>query len=246
MHAICQLVDNAGNQEDPVLNNDSKAFEAVLFDMDGVLVDSEGLIALAAQMMFKAKYSVEMPRDAFLPYVGAGEDRYLGGPAAERGIEIDVPLAKALTYEYYGQLASTHIRVLAGAREYLSACKEFGLKIALASAADKTKVLINLKVLGVEESSFDAFVTGSEVEHKKPSPDIYLLAAQKAGVSPDRCLVVEDAVNGIIAGVRAGCRCLGITSSFSESELKAAGAIWCAKDLASAPKPWELTVLKAL
>lgn len=246
MHPVYQPVDNAGNQEEPVLNNDSKAFEAVLFDMDGVLVDSEELIALAAQMMFKAKYSIEMPRDAFLPYVGAGEDRYLGGPAAERGIEIDVPSAKALTYEYYGQLASTHIRVLAGAREYLSACKESGMKIALASAADKTKVLINLKVLGVEEGFFDAFVTGSEVEHKKPSPDIYLLAARKTGVQVDRCLVVEDAVNGIIAGVRAGCRCLGITSSFSESELKAAGALWCAKDLASAPKPWELTTSIAL
>lgn len=246
MHPVYQPVDNAGNQEEPVLNNDSKAFEAVLFDMDGVLVDSEELIALAAQMMFKAKYSVEMPRDAFLPYVGAGEDRYLGGPAAERGIEIDVPSAKALTYEYYGQLASTHIRVLAGAREYLSACKESGMKIALASAADKTKVLINLKVLGVEEGFFDAFVTGSEVEHKKPSPDIYLLAARKTGVQVERCLVVEDAVNGIIAGIRAGCRCLGITSSFSESELKAAGALWCAKDLASAPKPWELTTSIAL
>lgn len=238
-------VDNAGNLEGSMLNNDSKAFAAVLFDMDGVLVDSEELIALAAQMMFKTKYMVEMPRDAFLPYVGAGEDRYLGGPAAERGIEIDVPSAKALTYEYYGQLASTHIRVLEGAREYLSACKDFGLKIALASAADKTKVLINLKVLGVEESFFDAFVTGSEVEHKKPSPDIYLLAARKAGVSADRCLVVEDAVNGIIAGVRAGCRCLGITSSFSESELKAAGAQWCAEDLAHAPKPWDLTASTA-
>ncbi len=246
MHPVYQPVDNAGNQEEPVLNNDSKAFEAVLFDMDGVLVDSEELIALAAQMMFKAKYSIEMPRDAFLPYVGAGEDRYLGGPAAERGIEIDVPSAKALTYEYYGQLASTHIRVLAGAREYLSACKESGMKIALASAADKTKVLINLKVLGVEEGFFDAFVTGSEVEHKKPSPDIYLLAARKTGVQVERCLVVEDAVNGIIAGIRAGCRCLGITSSFSESELKAAGALWCAKDLASAPKPWELTTSIAL
>lgn len=225
-----------------MLDDKSKAFEAVLFDMDGVLVDSEELIALAAQMMFKTKYNVEMPRDAFLPYVGAGEDRYIGGPAAEHGIVIDVAAAKALTYDYYGQMASTHIRILAGAREYLSSCKKFGLKIALASAADKTKVLINLKVLGVSEGFFDAFVTGSEVEHKKPSPDIYLLAAKKAGVSAEHCLVVEDAVNGILAGVRAGCKCLGITSSFSEFELKQAGALWCAKDLANAPKPWELSV----
>jgi HAD superfamily hydrolase (TIGR01509 family) len=215
-------------------------FEAVLFDMDGVLVDSEELIAQSAMRMFREKYSAEVPRDAFYPFVGAGEDRFLGGPAVERGIAIDLSAAKARTYEIYAEMASIYMKVLPGAREYLSACRELDLRIALASAADLVKVRINLGILGIGEDFFDAIVTGSEVEKKKPFPDIYLLAASRIGVQPARCLVVEDAVNGIIAGARAGALCLGLTTSFSEEILKAAGARWCAADLGASPLPDQL------
>lgn len=218
----------------------TKKFGAVLFDMDGVLVDSEELIASAAQMMFREWYGVEIPRSAFFPYVGAGEDRFIGGVASDFGIDIDLRAAKARTYVFYDELASRHIRVLPGAIDYPRACKEHGLKIALASAADLTKVLINLRILGIGEHFFDAVITGSDIERKKPFPDIYLLAAKKVGVGPENCLVVEDAVNGVIAGVRAGALCLGLTTSFSEADLRKAGALWCAPHLGDAPLPHEL------
>jgi beta-phosphoglucomutase-like phosphatase (HAD superfamily) len=83
-------------------------------------------------------------------------------------------------------------------------------------------------------------VTGSEVERKKPFPDIYLKAASKLGVDPRRCLVVEDAVNGIIAGRAAGARCLGVTTSFPEAKLREVGAGWCAQNLGAAPLPTQL------
>jgi len=215
----------------------NEKFDAVLFDMDGVLVDSEELIAQAARMMFLEKYSAEIPRKAFYPYVGAGEDRFLGGPAAEYGLGIDLPAAKARTYEFYDTLATQYLEILPGAVEYLHACRELGLKIALASAADLTKVLINLRILGIDAEFFDALVTGSNVERKKPFPDIYLVAAKNVGVEPGRCLVVEDAVNGIRAGVAAGASCLGLTTSFPEKELRKAGASWCAPHLGAAPLP---------
>ena len=215
-------------------------FDAVLFDMDGVLVDSEELIAQAARMMFHEKYSAEVPRNAFYPYVGAGEDRFLGGPAAEYGLVIDLPAAKARTYEFYDTLATQYLKILPGAVEYLHACRELGLKIALASAADLTKVIINLRILGIDAEFFDAIVTGSDIERKKPFPDIYIAAAKKVGVETDRCLVVEDAVNGIRAGVAAGATCLGLTTSFSEEELRKAGASWCAPHLGSASLPLNL------
>jgi beta-phosphoglucomutase-like phosphatase (HAD superfamily) len=78
------------------------------------------------------------------------------------------------------------------------------------------------------------------VERKKPFPDIYLRAASHARVECRDCLVVEDAVNGIRAGIGAGARCMGITTSFSEAQLKEAGALWCAPDLSRALHPWEL------
>lgn len=216
------------------------AFDAVLFDMDGVLVDSEELIARSAMRMFRERYEAEVPRDAFYPYVGAGEDRFIGGPAADFGITIDLPAAKARTYEFYEEMAGQYIEVLPGAAEYLRACRELGLKIALASAADLTKVRVNLRILGVEADFFDAVVTGSDIKRKKPFPDIYLLAASKVGVDIGRCLVVEDAVNGIAAGVAAGALCLGLTTSFSEEVLTGAGARWCAPNLAAAGLPNQL------
>lgn len=211
-----------------------------MFDMDGVLVDSEDLTSAAVQRMYREWYGVEVPQSAFRPYIGAGEDMFIGGPARDYGFQIDLPAAKAKAYEFYDELALKTEYVLAGALEYPRACKEHGLKIAIASAADLVKVRINLRSLGLDTGFFDVVLTGSDMTRKKPYPDIYLLAAKRIDLRPERCLVIEDAVNGIKAGVSAGARCLGITSSFEAPVLFSAGASWCAPDLARAPLPWRL------
>lgn len=211
-----------------------------MFDMDGVLVDSEDLTSAAVQRMYREWYGVEVPKSAFRPYIGAGEDMFIGGPARDYGFRIDLSAAKAKAYEFYDELALKTEYVLAGAIEYPRACRERGLRIAIASAADLVKVRINLRSLGLGTEFFDVVLTGSDMTRKKPYPDIYLLAAKRIGLEPEKCLVVEDAVNGIKAGVGAGARCLGITSSFEASVLFSAGASWCAPDLARAPLPWQL------
>jgi len=218
---------------------------AVLFDMDGVLVDSERLIAEAAKRMFAERYGLEVKLEDFVPFVGAGENRYLGGVAEKYGIRIDIVPAKAWTYEIYGQLARAHalgMRAIPGAVEYARACRKLGLKTAVASAADRVKVLINLEYLGLDPSEFDTVLTAEDVTHKKPDPEMYLKAAVRVGIELAECMVIEDAVNGTIAGVRAGARVLGITSSFPEAKLREAGATWIAPDLARAPLPPELRV----
>lgn len=219
-------------------------FKAVLFDMDGVLVDSETVISEAAVIMFSRRYGVTVSHSDFIPYVGAGENRYIGGVAELYGLSIDIDEAKAVTYSIYRELAlagEAGMRKIEGSVDYIHDCKAAGLKVAVASAADRVKVLVNLEYLGLREEDFDAVLTGLDVERKKPFPDIYLEAARRVRFSPSSCLVAEDAVNGIRAGVAAGCRCLGITSSFPRETLRDAGALWCAADLASAPRPWELT-----
>ena len=102
------------------------------------------------------------------------------------------------------------------------------------TSADAVKAEANLVELGLSRADFDAFVTGLDVERKKPHPDIYLAGARLIAVDPADCLVVEDAVSGAQAARAAGCSCLGITSSFSKAELAAAGASMFAKDLAHA------------
>ena len=85
----------------------------------------------------------------------------------------------------------------------------------------------------VGAESFDAVVCGQDAKHKKPDPEIFLLAASRLGVTPDESLVVEDAVNGVSAAKAGGFRCLGLTTSFSARELSEAD--WTAPDLAHVP-----------
>jgi sugar-phosphatase len=91
----------------------------------------------------------------------------------------------------------------------------------------------NLREIGLPESVFDATVNGLEVERKKPDPEVFLKAAEKLGLRPEECLVVEDAVNGVAAGKAAGAKVLGLMTSFSAEELSQAD--WIVKDLSSVP-----------
>ena len=93
---------------------------------------------------------------------------------------------------------------------------------------------VNLREIGIPADTFRSIVTGLDVKNKKPYPDIYLKAAEMIGLSPHDCLVVEDAASGIKAGKAAGCRCLGITSSFDAGVLK--GADWICDSLLNAPE----------
>ncbi len=104
--------------------------------------------------------------------------------------------------------------------------------MAVASSADPVKVNINLKEIGLERELFQAVVTGLDVEHKKPAPDIFFKAAQLLHAEPGRCLVVEDAISGVTAGKTAGARVLALTTAFSHGELSEAD--WITGTLATA------------
>jgi HAD superfamily hydrolase (TIGR01509 family) len=146
-------------------------------------------------------------------------------------VKLDLAADKARTYEIYADVIRGRLKELPGAVAFVRRCRTEGLKTALVTSADAVKAEANLIELGLSRTDFDAFVTGLDVERKKPYPDIYLHGARLVGVAPADCLVIEDAVSGAQAARAAGCACLGITSSFSEAELGAAGATMFAKDL---------------
>jgi beta-phosphoglucomutase len=191
---------------------------AVIFDMDGVLTDSEPLINTAAIAMFREAGLIVQPDD-FLPFVGAGEDRYIGGVAEKYHFPLDLARAKHRTYEIYLGLVPRQLEAFPGARELVLACRQARLRVAVASSADQVKVAANLKQIGLPLEDWDAVITGEYVQHKKPAPDIFLSAAQALGVSPAACLVVEDAVNGIQAAKAAGMRCLAVAHTFPAARL---------------------------
>lgn len=206
--------------------------KAVIFDMDGVLVDSEKYICEAGVMMFKEK-GLQVKHADFKDFTGMGEDRYLGGVAEKYGFPFDVEKDKARTYQIYKELVEGSLQPLPGVHAFISKCKKLNLKLAVASSADKTKVLINLEETRLNGDIFHVVINGLDVKNKKPFPDIFIKAAESLMLKPSECLVIEDAISGVKAAKSAGCRCLALTTSFPKESLREAD--WVVKDLSYAP-----------
>src|SRR3954452_10783938 len=198
--------------------------------MDGVLVRSEPILAEASIRMFAEKgYTVG--RDEFRPFIGTGEDRFIGGVAEARGIPLEPARDKARTYAIYLDLIKGHLTALPGVRDFVARCRAHGLALAVASSADAIKVEGNLGEIGLPAATFDVVVNGSQVAKKKPAPDIFLEACRRLSLDPSACLVIEEALSGVAAPKAAGCRCLAVTTSFPADKLASAGADWVAPGL---------------
>ncbi|MFW6154224.1 MAG: HAD family hydrolase [Planctomycetota bacterium] len=207
----------------------------VIFDMDGVLCDSEALMAEAGCRMFAETYGVTVRPEDFAPFAGTGENRYLGGVAAQYGITWQLERDKARAYAIYLEIIVGRLDPLPGVVEFAAHCRRNGMKLAVATSADLVKMEGNLREIGLPATTFDVCLTGSDVEHKKPHPEIFLTAAERLDLEAARCLVVEDAPNGVRAAKAAGAPCLGLTTSFPADTLREAGADWIAPDLAAVP-----------
>lgn len=201
--------------------------------MDGVLVDSEAFILEAAMTMF-GELGLQTRAEDFEPFVGTGENRYLGGVAARYGFDIDTEIAKARTYEIFAEIIRGKLKPLPGALEFIARCRRKGLKLALATSADRVKMEANLREIGMEPTTFDALVNGLDVTHRKPHPEIYQTAARRLGIANEECLVVEDALTGLEAAKAARSRCLMLETSFPRTRIE--GADWIARDLSQAPQ----------
>lgn len=195
-------------------------WQAVIFDMDGVLTDSEPVINAAAIAGLK-EYGVESVPEDFAPFVGMGEDRYIGGVAEKYGTPYVLTMKKRV-YEIYLEILPGMIKSFPGVHTLLRQLRQAGVPLAVATSADRIKMEANLEAIDVPLGWFDTLVVGEDVEHKKPAPDIYLAAAAKLGLPATACCVVEDAVNGVQAAIAAGMRCVAVTSSFPAAILAAA------------------------
>lgn len=206
--------------------------KGVLFDMDGVLVDSEAYICKASILMFR-ELGVEVSPEDFHPFIGTGENRYIGGVAEKYNLQVDIEKVKSRTYEIYSELVKGKLEPLPGVYEFIAKCRNKGFRLALATSTDRIKMEINLKEIGLPADTFQSIITGLDVVNKKPSPEIYLKAAGNLGLRTENCLVVEDAVSGIEAGKSAGCKCLAVTSTFGAEALKKAD--WLCETLLEVP-----------
>ncbi len=212
-----------------------RSFDALIFDMDGVLCDSEPFIAAAAAEALRRRYGITVLPEDFLPFVGAGDDRFISGAAARHGVTADLAIDKPLTYEVYLELIRGSLQPVRGVHAFLVEARAAGLRMAVATGSDRPKLNGNLDAIGIPESAFDVVVSAEQVTHKKPDPETFLVAVERLGLPASRCLVVEDARNGVQAGRAAGCDVLGITSSQSAEVLVAEGALAAAPDFTAIP-----------
>ena len=196
--------------------------QAVFFDCDGVLVDSEPAMAEIGALSLR-DFGFPAKPDDFTPFIGTGEDAYIGGVVRKYGGTYTLDMKKHM-YDRYLELCDRYVRPMPGADTLLKALRNAGYRTAMVTSADLVKAEANLRVLSRTPADFDTVVTGSDVSRKKPEPDIYLCAAERTGSDPARVIVVEDAESGLRSACAAGMVAVGLTSSLSEERLRAAGA----------------------
>lgn len=214
-------------------NNSSQSpLRGILLDMDGVVVDSEPVLRDAIKRLFAEK-GVDVKPEDYESLFGTGEDHMLEGIATKHNITIDVSADLDRLYSLYLELIPGRLKALPGVFTFLDEARRRNLKVALASSAAAIKVAHNLHEVGLAASDFDVVVDAGDVQRKKPHPDLFLTAAERLGLAPAACLVVEDAVAGVEAAKAAGCRCLALTTTYPEEKLTAAE--WIAPNLAHVP-----------
>jgi len=183
---------------------------AVLWDMDGTLIDSQEFHWISWQTAM-ANEGIAISREQFLSSFGQRNDSilpgWLGAAATPERIE---RIANAKE-ELYRQLVRTEgMTPLPGVANWLRRLHEQGWLQAIASAAPRANVEIVLEALSAAHL-FQAVVSAEDVQRGKPDPEVYLIAASRVGASPDKCIVVEDAVAGVEGARRAGMRSIGVS-----------------------------------
>ena len=208
--------------------------KALVFDVDGVLVDSED-ISISVGIKFFRKLGHSLSRKDFEPHLGTGERTFLSGPADDNGIVFDYDEASRFFKDEYLDEINGRDLALPGAKRLIALAKDCGLMVAIASSAPAWKVEANVMAIGFAPSDFDAFITGADIKRNKPEPDIYQMALIKLGCSPGEAIVFEDSAGGITSSSKAGIRTVALETTIDRSAGLAAGAILTLPDLSAVP-----------
>lgn len=195
----------------------------VIFDMDGVLVDSEDAMAVMTRKALFDGWGIEADLEEFRPFRGMGDRAYVGGVAEAHGVPYEERM-KEEAYRLFCENARRLVRVMPWSVPLIEKLEERGIMLSVASAADRIKVEANLDCLGRPTADFASIVTGADVERPKPAPDSFLIAAKRCEVDPADAVVCEDSLSGIRAAKSAGMTAVAVTTSFDRAALLEAGA----------------------
>lgn len=200
---------------------------ALIFDVDGVVADTEALNARASVLMFAQLYGVTVQPEDFQPFIGHGDERYVEGVAEQYGVTIDTQAAVDRRAEnFFKLLENEPLPASPGVLEIVAAARQDPeVGVAIATSGQEAKQFPVIEGAGLKLEWFDAVITGDDVDRKKPDPQIYLRTAERLGLAPDRCLVFEDAPAGVQAAKAAGMACVAVLTSAPAEELQAADLV---------------------
>jgi HAD superfamily hydrolase (TIGR01509 family) len=196
---------------DPVIprkrGRGKRTIKALVFDFDGLIVDTEVPIFRAWQRIYR-EHGHELPLDRWLTIIGTSSREF--DPVKELGDRIgenvDEAALDTLERLYYAEGTALQ-QLLPGVAEYLVVAHRLGLKTAIASSSTKKWVMEHLERFGIG-GHFDAIVCREDVKNTKPDPELYRTALQRLGVQPDEAIALEDSTNGILAAKAAGLYCV--------------------------------------
>jgi len=193
--------------------------KAVLFDMDGLMVDTESL-ATEAFIHSAKKQGYDMTKEETLLVLGfTTKSIYEFWENYFKNSDVS---GKQLVDDHYKYieniLFTTGPRKMPYIEELLRYLKERNYKVAVASSSNMNHIINNMEKTGLKKY-IDEFASGAEVENGKPAPDVFLLAAKRLGVKPEECLVLEDSKAGVIAGSSAGAKVIMVPDMFKPDEV---------------------------
>jgi beta-phosphoglucomutase len=210
-------------------------FAAVVFDMDGVLVHSAPCHSAAFEKVLLENFGID--DFEYAPWAGQRTRDVIEAVLASKGIQASpeaIAVAATEKTRIALELIESSQATVTGVREVLCDLAEHGFVLALASSGSPQSVRSFLKTSSTEEI-FRSVLTGGDVRKAKPDPEIYARTFERIGVDPHSCLVVEDAVSGVIAAIKAGASVVGVAGTCSEADLLAAGALTVLPNITELP-----------
>ncbi|MHC4635924.1 MAG: HAD family hydrolase [Planctomycetota bacterium] len=202
----------------------------LIFDVDGVIADTEQVNARASIKVFEDLFGLKgVVRSDFEAGLGRGAAEYVKAAARVHGRELSaeqVVKATELRQKYFLDILDHEaLPAFGGVLELIGKAmksEDFSLGIATSSTPEKSRAVLNSAKIPLEQM---VYVTGDDVKNKKPDPELFLIAAARMGIEPGNCVVIEDAPNGVAAAKNAGAKCIAVTNSVPASMLADADLI---------------------
>ena len=193
--------------------------KAIIFDLDGTLIDSIPAHLHAYQELAMSEFGVQLSQDNILEHFGKKSADIITALFSHSGKNIDVLVEKK---QHLYRQSFNRVKLLPGAKKVLHSAREKTIKCALGTSSSKKNAEIAIKEFGLE---FDIIITGEDIEFGKPNPEIFLTIAQRLDLLPDECIVIGDAIYDMMAAKKAGMLAIGVlTGNTTRRQMKMANA----------------------